>query len=137
MLLVTFVSYRFPWLSRQSNAILRRICGIKWNDFVTSEEVRRRTNQLPLTSIMRKRCLGLFGHVARSGPASDTRRAIAMLTPSQWKRPPGRPRNSWLSAVSKDMKDVSIPDAMIMAEDRGSELLLRMRCPKRTCFLNE
>jgi len=61
----------------------------------------------------------LFGHVARSGPASDTRRAIAMPTPSQWKRAPGRPQTCWLSVVSKDMKDVSIPDAMVMAEDRG------------------
>ena len=45
-----------------------------------------------------------------------------MPTPSQWKRAPGRPRTSWLSVVSvvsKDMKDVSIPDAMVMAEDLG------------------
>ena len=61
--------------------------------------------------------LGLFGHAAISGTASDTRRAISP-PPSQWKRPPGRPRNSWLSVVSKAMKDVSISDAMIMAEDR-------------------
>src|SRR6218665_1976167 len=98
---------------------LRRIFSTKWDDFVTNEEVRGRTNQLPLISIMRRRRLGLFGDVARSGPASDTRRAIAMPTPSQRKRPPGRPRTSWLSVVSKDMKDVNIPDAMVMIEDRG------------------
>ena len=94
--------------------------GGVWNDFVTNEEVRRRINQLPLTSIMRKRHLGLFGHVARSDPASDTRCAIAIAvpTPSQWKGPPGRPQNSWLSVVLKDMKGVGISDAMVMAEDR-------------------
>ena len=32
--------------------------------------------------------------------------------------PPGRPRNSWLSFLSKDMKSVCIPDAMVMADDR-------------------
>jgi len=46
-------------------------------DFVTNEEVWRRTNHLHLTSIMRRRRLGLFGHVARSDPANDTRRALA------------------------------------------------------------
>src|SRR6218665_922762 len=93
---------------------LRRTCGIKWNDFVMNEEVWRRTNQLPLTSIMRRR-LGLFDHVARLDLANDTRHALAAPTPSQWKRPPRRPRNCWLSVVSKD---VGIPDAMTMAEDR-------------------
>ena len=67
---------------------------------------------------MRKRCLFLFGHVAKSDPASDTRRAVAVPTPSQWKRLSGTPRNSWLSVVSKDMKGVSIPNAMVMAEDQ-------------------
>src|SRR6218665_2743651 len=57
----------------------KRLCGIKWNDFLTNEEVRRRTDQMPLTSIMRRRHLGLFGHVARSDPANDTRRALAPL----------------------------------------------------------
>src|SRR6218665_1343222 len=33
-------------------------------------------------------------------------------------RPPGRPRNSWLSFVLKDMKGVGIPDTMVMGEDR-------------------
>jgi len=52
---------------------LRKICGIKWSDFVTNEEVQRRTNQLPLTSIMRRRRrLGLFVHVARSDPVNDS-----------------------------------------------------------------
>lgn len=52
---------------------LRRIYNIKWNDFVTNEEVSRRTKQLPLTSIVRRRHLGFFGHVVRSDPVGDTR----------------------------------------------------------------
>jgi len=59
---------------------LIRICGIKWNDFVTNEEVRQRKNQLPLTSIMRKRRLGLFGHVARLYPANDNKRVLSAPT---------------------------------------------------------
>jgi len=118
---------------------LRRICGIKWNDFVTNEEVRQRTNQVPLTSIMRRRHLGLFGQVARSDPANDTRCDLEAPTPAQWKRPPGRPRNSWLSVVSKDMKGVSIPNAMVMVEDRmhwKRVVAEHETCPRRACFLS-
>ena len=45
---------------------------------------------------------------------------------------PERPRNSSLYVVSKDMKGVDIPDAMIMVrvEDFGRELLLHMQRPK-------
>ena len=59
-----------------------------------------------------------LGHVARLDPANDTRHALATPTLSQWKRPPRRPRNSWLSVVSKDMKGVGILGAIVMAEDR-------------------
>ena len=67
--------------------------------------------------IVRKKRLGLFGHVARLDPASDNRRVPAMSAPSQWKRPQGRPRNAWVLIISKDLKDVSNPDAI--AKDRG------------------
>ena len=69
---------------------------------------------MPLTSIMRMTdaALGPVWSRGKIGPA------LAVPTPSQWKRPPGRPRNPWLSVVSKDMKGVGIPDAMVMAEDR-------------------
>jgi Reverse transcriptase (RNA-dependent DNA polymerase) len=97
---------------------LRRICNIKWNDFITNEEVRRRTNQQPLTTCLKKRRLSLFGHVARLPPNNDTRRALAMVVPPQWKRPRGRPRDTWLSCISRDLRNISIPVAMDMAEDR-------------------
>jgi len=44
------------------------------------------THALPLTSIFRRRRLGLISHVARLNPVNDTRRALAVNTPSQWKK---------------------------------------------------
>lgn len=41
-----------------------------------------------------------------------------MSTPSQWKRSPGKPQNAWQSIASRDLKDVSILDAMVMVKDR-------------------
>ena len=40
------------------------------------EEVRRRTGQLSLTSIIRTRHLKLFGHMARAYPSMDHNRAL-------------------------------------------------------------
>ena len=44
---------------------LRRILDICWYHRVSNHEVRRMTEQLPLTDIILKRRLMLFGHVAR------------------------------------------------------------------------
>jgi len=46
-----------------------RILHIRWYDHITNDEVLRRTGLLAASSIIRKRRLGLFGHVAR--PADD------------------------------------------------------------------
>ena|SRR6218665_632746 len=93
-------------------------CNIKWNDFVTNEEVR---GELRVVSVLNceEEAPELFRQVAKSDQAKETRLAIAMSTPSQWKIPPGRQQNSGLLIISKDLKDVSIPDATDMAKDRG------------------
>jgi len=43
----------------------RLILHIRWYDFVSNNEVLRQTGLLAASSIVRKRRLGLFGHVAR------------------------------------------------------------------------
>ena len=43
----------------------RRILHTRWYDFVSNNEVLRRIGLLAASSIVRKRRLGLFGHVAR------------------------------------------------------------------------
>ena len=47
---------------------LRRIVHIPCTAHITNEEVRRRTGQPPVTSVISKRRLRLFGHLARSRP---------------------------------------------------------------------
>jgi len=43
----------------------RRILHICWRHHVSNDEVLRRTGLLPASFVVRKRSLGLFGHVAR------------------------------------------------------------------------
>ena len=42
----------------------RRILHISWHDFVSNDEVLHRTGLFDVSYIVRKRRLGLFGHVA-------------------------------------------------------------------------
>ena len=79
----------------------RRILHIRWHDYILNNEVLRHTGLLAASSIVRKRRLGLFGHVDRLAddvpenrilwtcweaqdgvrPCSDWRRAEADLLP--------------------------------------------------------
>jgi len=41
---------------------LRPILNIRWHDFVRNDDIRRMTEQPPLSSIVKRRHLLLFGH---------------------------------------------------------------------------
>jgi len=67
-------------LSRNIDAFhlccLRRILQISWMDRVSNEDVRRHTDQPPLTHIIRTTRLKFFGHIARADPSMDHSRAL-------------------------------------------------------------
>ena len=70
-----------------------------------------RTGQPPVTSFVKSRRLKLFGHIARAEPAQDHARALpASISrlPEDWRRPTGRPRQSWLRTVEADLKPLNL-----------------------------
>ena len=118
----TMTAADYDRLDAFDSQCLRRILGIRWQDFVTNAEVRRRTQQ-PLASItLKARRLSLFGHTARLAPTTDTRVALdgALVPPRGWKRPRGRPRKTWLSTIKDDLAPFSIGlfSAVQKAQDR-------------------
>ena len=78
-------------------------------------EVRRRTNCSCLWPKFRGGGAWAMLH-DRTRPMTPS--SCSTYTPSQWKRPRRRPRNSWLSVVSNDMEGVGITDAMFLADDQ-------------------
>ena len=76
---------------------LRSILDIRWYHRVSNCEVRRLTTQPPLTTIMQKRRLTLFGHLVRMDESADARRILTAVPQSEWKRPVGRPYTSWMA----------------------------------------
>jgi len=78
---------------------------------VTNTEVLRRTNQTQLSTVLCDRHLRLFGHVARSDVRMDHSRALRAVISgllSHWRRPLGRPRQSWMQTIEKDLSALRI-----------------------------
>ena len=91
---------------------LRKLLYISHIQRVTNTEVLRRTNQSQLSTVLCDRRLRLFGHVVRSDARMDlslsrTLRAVISGLPSHWRRPPGRPRQSWRRSSRTIEKDPS------------------------------
>lgn len=85
---------------------LRRIMGYRWDDFVSNERLYHETESRPVISIVRERQLRLYGHVARFPDVDPTHRVLSTRDNPEWRRPRGRPRNSWLRKVDHTCREV-------------------------------
>ena len=75
---------------------LRMLFGIKWYHFISNDEVQRQTNQPLLTEIIQAQHLTLFGHIAQMDDNVDAKQILTSSPSVYWKRPPGRPRMTWM-----------------------------------------
>jgi len=59
-------------------------------------------------SLIKQRQLKLFGQVARADQAGEDHSRVlraSLNPPSNWRRPTGRPRHTWLPTISDDDDD--------------------------------
>jgi len=84
------------------------------------------TEQPPLTAIIQKRRLMLFGHLARVDEAADTRRILTGVHQSDWSRPVGRPYTSWMATLKSNLSlhNLTFEDAIELALDKSLWRLL-------------
>jgi len=85
-----------------------------------NEEVRRITKQPNLTAIIQSRRLSVFGHIARMDDDADAKMILMAPLPENWKRPPGRPRITWLNTVQRDLRayNLTLNEAVDLAQNR-------------------
>jgi len=86
---------------------LRHILRVPFTAQVTNQEVCQRSAQPPVTRTIKLRRLRLFGHIIRSDSDEDHTRALNAGIddpPKEWRRPRGRPRQTWLRTVEQDLK---------------------------------
>jgi len=87
-------------------------------------EVRRRTGQPPVTSVIAKRRFRLFVHLARADPSQDHSRILRAAInrpPADWRRRAGRPRRTWLRTIELDLRphNLGLNVAWMRAQDRS------------------
>ena len=101
----------------------RRILGIKWSDFVRNTTVTAKTGLESIATIITRRRSALFGHVARLGNNVPANRALDLAINIRngqppdptWKRPRGRPRQTWLHQIETKPSDLrSAWDAAVL-----------------------
>jgi len=82
---------------------LRHTLRVPFTAHVTNQEVRLRSAQPPVTQTVMLRRLRFFGHIVRSD--SDEDHTYTALNagiddpPKEWRRPRGRPRQTWLRSA--------------------------------------
>ncbi len=85
---------------------LRRIMGYRWYGFVSNQRLLRETDTTPITWAVRQRQLRLYGHVARFPEADPAHQVVSARDNPEWRRPRGRPRNSWLEQVDRSCREM-------------------------------
>jgi len=103
-----------------------RILHIRRHDYRSNNEVLRHTGLLAASSIVCKRHLGLFGHVARLADDVPANRILRTCCEAQdgvrpcsdWRRARGRPPTTWTQQICRDT-GVTVTDVLWLAEDRS------------------
>ena len=86
--------------------MLRYMAGVRWEDYVSNEEVVRRCGLEDVVSVMRRRRLRWYGHVERRDEEHILRRAMEMEVAGR--RPRGRPRKTWRETIEEDMRGLGL-----------------------------
>ena len=99
---------------------LRKLLGIKRYHHVRNDEVRRTTGQPCLSAIVQARRLSLLGDIARMPDETDARSIITASPSEDWRRPPGRPRTTWMKTIQQELRsnNLSLDEAITVAQNR-------------------
>ena len=113
LLLLSLFNARFT-----PNTSFRFEPTIAYSDY-GSADIRRITNQQPLSPITKSRRLTFFGHLARTDENADAIQTIFEPPPENWRRPPGRPRTTWTKNIHDNLSslDLGIYEARDLAQN--------------------
>ena len=96
------------------------VCFSASSGITSSPTTRRQTNHPLLTEIIQAQRLTQFEHIARTDDNIDAKQILTSSPSVYWKRPPGRPRMTWMKTVQNDLDShgLSWTDAVELAQNR-------------------
>ena len=86
--------------------MLRYMSGVRWQDRITNEEIRRRSGVENLEHRFGKTRLRWVGHIKRRDENSILSRAMELGV--EGRRPVGRPKKTYGTLVEEDMRKLNI-----------------------------
>ena len=71
------------------------------------------------SAIVQAQRISLFGHIARIPDETDARSIITASPSENWRRPPGRPRTTWMKTIQQDLRsnNLSLDEALTVAQN--------------------
>jgi len=85
----------------------RQLLGVKWQDHKKNTDIADMTGLPNIADIVSKRRHTLFGHVVRLDATIPAHQALEQVVATKaghcpnWRRPPGRPRKTWIQQVGE------------------------------------
>jgi len=109
----------------------RQILGVKWQDRVKNIDIADRTGLPSIADLISKRRLVV--RLDATTPAHQALCQVIAMTGGQslginWRRPPGRPRKTWIQQIGNTAPAVSWRQMWRSADERGH----RGESPQRT-----
>ena len=99
-------------------------CDSRMHDLQYCLSAASTTGCLPVSERVKSFRLRFFGHLAWSNPEEDHHCVIAaaLRPPSDWRRPAGRPRTTWLRTIWEDLQsqNVGVHTAWRKAKERDT-----------------
>ncbi len=85
--------------------LLRKVLKIQWPYTISNDTLYQRTKEEKWSIKIQQRRLSWLGHLLRLPHEAPAQRALKeALIPA--KRPPGRPKTTWISSINQDLLDI-------------------------------
>jgi len=114
-----------PWANvsmPSTPGVCVKFLRIRYTRHTTNETVRSITCCSPVSERVKCSPLKFFGHLTRSAEEEDHVVSAALRPPSDWRRPLGRPRNTWLRTIDDDVQPLNFGDHKAWRKARDREV---------------
>ena len=108
MWLLLIWSHPIEMIDAVNQWCLHNLLGIKCYHHVRNDDVRWKTEQPHLSATVQAQHLSLFSHIARMPDESDAKQILTASPLENWRRPPGRPRTTWMKTTQQDLKSMNL-----------------------------
>ena len=105
---------------RFESGCMRKMLNIRWSDYVSEDDLRRRTGQPSVIGVIKRRRWKWYGHVLRMPPCRLPKQAISW-TPNGRRRV-GRPKDTWRRTIARETREKNLDqeDLIVLAENRSA-----------------